>query len=186
MKKKKIIIPAALALGLALAGYAVYRSQSKKMPDPKKQSQDQIVAQLQSQQFRQLDSQDRRQYARSAIGEILTRHAENYTALPVEQRTAYLDQVIDDMQGYLEQMRQQRRQRRAENPDAAPTPRNDERPSRDAQGRRGRHRDPQTRRARSENIDPKTRALISQFFQAIRARMQQRGIQPPFHPRPGR
>lgn len=40
--------------------------------------------------------------------------------------------------------------------------------------------------ARSENVDPKTRALISQFRQAMRARMQQLGIDPPFRARSGR
>jgi hypothetical protein len=79
-----------------------------------------------------------------------------YFKLPPEERTAYLDKQIDDMQARRDEM-----QARQDFPTSQP-------------GGGGSSMD--RRRERFENTDPLFRAERTQYFQDLRARMQQRGI----------
>jgi hypothetical protein len=61
-------------------------------------SADEIAEYLRSDEFRNLDPNARRATVRQAMGEMMTGRVREYFELPMEQRTAYLDKVIDDME----------------------------------------------------------------------------------------
>jgi len=163
INKKLIIIISAVVISIA-AGSVVWQvsRRQNKPADFAGQKREQIEQYLRSDEFRDLDPNTRRAYARQAFRQMMTQRAEEYCELSPQDRTAYLDNIIDTM----------RTRRRGWG----------FRPPRDGQqGQRPPRprRRPEDMRARSESIDPASRAQMGAFRQALRERMRERGINPP-------
>ncbi len=96
---------------------------------------------------------------------------DEYFAAPADDLTALLDRHIDEMQNEMNQ-REERRQQREQQPDAGeerPRPRRPDFASMSTQ----------ERKLRTESRDPDRQARRMAYFSAVRARMEERGIQPP-------
>jgi hypothetical protein len=185
--KKLIIIISIVVLGLAGASTVVFvfkgGAKSKVTPDPASQSDAQMREYVQSEQFKNLAEQDRRQYMRSAMGQRMTSQAQKYNGLPAEQRTAYLDEVIDSMQAWREQMPRPARRRDANDPNFRADRRQRGEQGNGQGGPQGqgqrRQMEPSQMRARMESMDPARAVQMQAFREALRKRMQERGIQGP-------
>ena len=103
---------------------------------------------------------------------------ETYFTLPKEQKTAYLDQVIDRMQAQWTNMEQMRKQMPPRRPRDANDPNVQRRIAQMAQ-RQAARSNPAIARARSERGTALQRAQRDAFMTAMRKRMQQRGITTP-------
>lgn len=172
--KKLIIIISAVLISLAAGSVVWHVARRTKPVNFIEQKPEQIFKYLRSEEFRNLDPNTRRSYARQAFGQIMTQRAKEYSELPPEKRTAYLDEVIDSMQSQRREFESRRAEfmrprdgepnRRTSNPSANPSSRP--------------RRKPEDMRARREPIPPATRAQIAAFRQAMGERMRQRGITP--------
>jgi hypothetical protein len=170
MKTNKVIILSAcslLVVVVAAAGsFWFLRSEKKsQLKDFSGQTPEQIRAYLRSKDFNSLDNQTRRMVGRTARIEMMECRVNEYFNLPEDKRTVYLDKLIDEMQA-------RRAEFRAQRPDA-----ND--PNDRRRQRRQFARGAEDQRARMESVDPLTRAKRAAFRDAMRARMQQRGINGP-------
>ncbi len=156
------------------------------LPNPNKQQPQEIMAYMDSAEFKKVSSREQFMYMREGGQKVMEYQMETYFSLPKEQKTAYLDSIIDRMQAQrasFEQMRQQMPPRRRD----ANEP-ND--PNRLARQERARQRqagqfggrgapNPSRMRERSERGTALQRAQRAAFRQAMQARMQQRGITMP-------
>jgi len=147
------------------------------MPNPQKQTAKEIMDYRSSDKFKQLSQQEQFMYSMASGRQVMEYQMETYFTLPKEYKTAYLDKMIDEMQAQragFEQMRQQmpRRPRDANDPNVQAR----------MAARAARRADPSNARARSESGTALQRAQREQFFTAMRARMQQRGITTPAGP----
>lgn len=130
---------------------------------------------------RELPDEQRQQF-RENVGSMMRQQFEQridaYFALAPEQRDAYLDEQIDQMQAH----RQQRQARRAEQTTSSGETGSDaqRRPRRDGP-RRG--FTPDRMKRRIEHSDPERRAKFMEYMKAMRERMEARGIEPPHHSR---
>jgi hypothetical protein len=168
--KKLIIIISAVLISLA-AGSVVWKvTRRAKLPDVTGKKPEQIFEYFQSEEFRNLDPNTRRNYARRAFDQMITQRAKEYCELPPEKRTAYLDEIIDSMQS----QRREFESRRTE----SMRPRDGEQNRRPSRPRTRPRRRPEDMRARREPIAPATRAQRAAFRQAMGERMRQRGITP--------
>jgi len=158
-KTKWIIASAIAAVVLATSGLVAYFHFS--VPDPAKMSGEQIAKYVKSEDFNSLSRQQRGEFFHQAMDSRVN----TYFSTPPEERTKYLDKIIDEMGS----MRRQ----------GPPPGMRDRRP--DANGFRERFQNakPSERRAMQESSDPEQRARQRMFFQAMRTRMQQRGMQMP-------
>jgi len=153
------------------------------LPNPQKQKPQEIIAYIDSSEFKQLTPQQKMNYFRGGGQKVVEYQMEEYAALPEEEKTAYLDEIIDRMEAMrpgMEQFRQQRQTQQAierqNNPDVQQQTQQDRRGT----GGSGRRTpDPARMRARSERGTPEQRAKFMQFFTALHSRAQQRGIQMP-------
>ncbi len=151
----------------------------KKIEVPRFESPEQARQFFESELFREMSRDERRRIGRQVFTQMIDERAETFRTLPEEQRTEYLDSVIDQMQ----QMREKRRRRRAEavqeerpnGPDDGREPR--ERQGRDGRRRGGPMRNPERFRSRIENAEPEKRAAREEFFTSLMKRMQERGIE---------
>lgn len=149
------------------------------MPNPDKQKPQEIMAYMDSTEFKKLAPRKQFEYMREGGRQVMEYQMETYFSLPDEkQKTAYLDQMIDRMQAQranFEQMRGQmpRRQRDANEPN------DPDRPQRQAGQAGGRTRTASGMRARSERGTALQRAKCDAFMTAMRKRMQHRGISMP-------
>jgi hypothetical protein len=148
------------------------------MPDPDKQKPQDIMAYMDSPEFKQLSAREQMMYSMRGGRQVMEYQMETYFTLPKEQQTAYLDQVIDRMQAQrqnFEQMRQQMPPRRPRDANDPNVQRRIER----ARQRMAAMSNPSIARARSERGTPLQRAQRQQFMSDMRARMQARGISMP-------
>lgn len=101
---------------------------------------------------------------------VMERRIEKYFEMPKEERTAYLDEMIDR----FADMRKAREKRRAEREAAGETSAGAAEPRR----RRGPHRSftPERLRDMIENTPPETQARFIQFMMDMRARREERGL----------
>jgi hypothetical protein len=198
-KKSKtiLIITIALAAGMAIAVPIAVRHFSK--PDFSKMNPRQIREYFDSNQFRDANEDTRRQMGEQ-IGEAMRARMESqvtgYFAQPEDQRTAYLDKIIDEMQArraeFLARMDPNRLLDANGPPGFGPPDANG--PPRfgppDANGfrrfaMRGQNAgqrprpNPERMRERSERMSADMRVKMMQFRRAMRERMEQRGIQGP-------
>lgn len=191
-KGKGKFIGAAGAAIIIIAGAGAWgivslRGGEKRM-DMTNKSDQEIRDYLGSDEFKNLDRQQRRSNARAAMHEMMDRTVNRYFELPQQQRTAYLDKVIDDMSRHIQEMRKMRQQRQslADNTQSSQQGREDRgRESSRGDGHRGtrRGRTAEGMRARQERHSAESRAKRTEFMMAMRERMKQRGID---MPRPGR
>jgi hypothetical protein len=152
------------------------------MPDPDKQTGKEILDYRNSDQFKQLSQQEQMMYSMRSGRQVMEYQMETYFTLPKEQKTAYLDKMIDEMQTMrknFEQMRQQMPQRR-------PRDANDPNVQKRIAARQAAMSNPANARARSERGTALQQAQREQFGAAMRARMKDRGIQMPTGPGGGR
>ncbi len=172
MKTNKIIILSlCAAIIAAAAGASVWfvktrQHNNKPQIDFSGQTPEQIRAYLRSKDFNSLDEQMRRDIGRVARIQMMEYRVNEYFSIPEDKRTAYLDKLIDRMEA-------RRAEFRARHPDA-----NDPN-DRQRRQRRQFARSAEERRARMESVDPLTRAKRAAFRDAMRARRQERGINPP-------
>jgi len=151
------------------------------LPNPDKQKPQEIMAYMDSAEFKKLAPRKQFEYMRQGGRQVMEYQMETYFSLPDEkQKTAYLDQMIDRMHAQrasFEQMRGDangpRRFRDANEPN------DPNRPSRRQAQAGGRTRTASGMRARSERGTALQRAQRDAFMTAMRKRMQQRGITTP-------
>jgi hypothetical protein len=188
-KKSKTILTATIVLSVSVAVAVPIAVRWASKPNFSKMSPRQIREYFDSNEFRDANEQTRRGI-REQMGEVMqarmTAQVNGYFALPEgDQRTAYLDKIIDEMQarraGFLARRDPNRPPDgngfgRFGSPGANGRPRFGQR---GANGRRRPRINPERMRARSERIDSQTRAQMIQFRREMRARMKQRGIQGP-------
>jgi hypothetical protein len=185
-KKSKtiLIVTIVLAAGVAIAVPVAMHWENK--PDFSKMSPRQIREYFDSNEFRDANEQTRDEI-RERIGEAMearmAARAREYFALPEgDDRTAYLDKIIDEMQARRAEFLAGRDPNDPNRPPDANDP--NARQRRNFRGRFGRL-NPERMRARSEMTSAVVRAQMIQFSQALFTRMQQRGIQGPMMGRPG-
>jgi hypothetical protein len=154
--RKTVIMIGYICLAIITAGTAAYFFKSCTTPDPAKMTAAQIQTFITSQDFNSLPREQKRAFFEKAMD---TR-VENYFNTLVENRTEYLDKIIDE--------RKNSPPPDANRPPPGPDPnmmRNFKMPT------------PEQMRARKEMRDPVKEAKRREFFDALRARSQQRGIQ---------
>lgn len=126
-----------------------------------------------------------RQNARELFHAAMKDRVQGYFELPAEDRIAYLDRMIDDMQ----ERRRQMEEPRSGPGEGEPTP-----PGQDGKDRDRSPPDDADRRKRGmarlkeriETTDPEERAQFVEFMKQMRQRMEERGIEPPRFGRPPR
>ena len=165
MKANKIIILSVCAaiVVVATAGASFWFLRTEKKPkqmDFLGQTPDQIRAYLRSKDFNSLDEQTRRAARRSAFGQIMDYQVNEYFSTPAEKQTAYLDKIINEMETRRREFVPRRRD-----------PNDPNRPQRQQFARGA-----ENMRARMESVKPLERAQRQAFREALRQRMQQRGI----------
>ena len=117
-----------------------------------------------------------RENVRPAMRREMEERMDTYFELPPEEKAAYLDDIIDEMQDRRREFEERRRQRE-EQAEGEPSEAARHRPAgerRAGDGRRG----PSLERMkeRIETTDPEQRARFVQFFIDLRERMEERGI----------
>jgi hypothetical protein len=148
------------------------------MPNPDKQKPQEIMAYMDSDAFKQLSAREQFEYSMRGGRQVMEYQMETYFTLPKEQKTAYLDQIIDKMQAQRANMEQMRQQMPPRRPRDANDPNVQKRIAREQQ-RQAARSNPANMRARAESGTPLQRAQRQQFMSDMRARMQQRGIPMP-------
>ncbi|OHB57356.1 MAG: hypothetical protein A2Y07_11895 [Planctomycetes bacterium GWF2_50_10] len=157
--KNKWFAAAAIIIVIVSSSLVAYFYSSG--PDPAKMTSDQIAKYIQSEDFNSLSHEQRRDFMHQAMDSRVN----TYYSLPPDERTKYLDKVIDDMAALRRQ---------------GPPPQMRDR-MRDPNSLRNRFQNASAadRRARRETRDPEQSFRQRQFFQAMRTRMGQRGMQMP-------
>jgi hypothetical protein len=145
------------------------------MPNPDKQTAKEIMDYRNSDQFKQLSAREQFMYSMASGRQVMDYQMETYFTIPKEQQTAYLDKMIDDMQTQQANMEKMRKQM----PPRRPRDANDPNVQKRMAAREAARANPANARARSENGTALQRAQRQQFFAAMRARMQARGISMP-------
>ena len=194
-KKSKTILIATivLAAGAAVAVPIAVRHYSK--PNFAQMTPRQIREYFDSNDFRDANEQTRREI-RQQMGEAMQARMEAqvngyFAQSEGEQRTAYLDKIIDEMQARRAEFLSRRDPNRP--PDAngstrfgppdANRPRFGQRSANAGQRPRV---NPERMRARSERFSADSRVKMMQFRRDMQNRMEQRGIQGPMMGRGGR
>ena len=180
-KKNKTILIVALVIGTVISVTMAVRHYSK--PDFTKMTPQQIRQYFDSNQFRDAN-EDKRQEMREQMGEAMQARMEaqanEYSSLPDEKKTAYLDKIIDDMEA-------RRAEFLARDANGPPDPNRFRRfgprdpnfmQRQGQQARQFRRPEPSRMRERSERIGTDTRIQMAQFRQDLMNRMQERGITP--------
>ncbi len=183
-KNKKITIAIIILLVITAIGVTMAVSHYSK-PDFAKMTPQQIRQFFDSNQFRDAN-EDKRQEMREQMGEAMMARAEaqanEYAALSADEKTVYLDKIIDEMQA----RRAEFLARDANDANGPPDPNRFRRfgpqdPNfqrrQQAFRQQFRQQDPSRMRERSERISADTRVKMMQFRQDMMNRMQERGIQ---------
>jgi hypothetical protein len=188
-KKSKTILTAIVVLAACVVVAIPIAVHWASKPNFSKMSPQQIREYFDSNEFRDANEQTRREI-REQMGEAMeirmAAQANGYFALPEgNQRTAYLDKIIDEMQARRAEFLARRDPNRPPDgndfgrfgpPDANSRLRFSQR---GASGRQRPQINPERMRARSERLSADTRVQIIQFRRELFNRMQQRGIQGP-------
>jgi hypothetical protein len=183
-KSRTILIVSLVVAGAAIAVPITVVHYRK--PNFAKMTPRQIREYFDSNELRDANGQARRQI-REQIGEAMqarmTAQVNGYFALPEgEQRTAYLDNIIDEMETRRAEFMANRDPNRPFDPNRFGPPDANGRPRFGRQGENFGQRprmDPERMRARSERMSADTRVKMTQFRRDLQKRMQQRGIQMP-------
>jgi hypothetical protein len=153
------------------------------LPNAEKQSPQEILGYMDSAAFKQLTAQQRMRYTFQSSEKVMDYQMDTYFSLPAEQKTAFLDKMIDKTQAMrsdFEQARQARQQMPQRRPLAASNPNRPREQNAQGGGQGGRRApNPARMRARSERGTPEQRAKREQFLTDLRKRAEQRGITMP-------
>lgn len=184
-KKNKIILVAVLVVGTAITVTLAVRHYSKS--NFAKMSPQQRRAYFDSNEFRDAN-EDKRREIREQMGEAMmarmTAQANEYAALRDDEKTVYIDKIIDDM----EARRAEFLARDANDANGPPDPNRFRRfgpadANRPRFGQGGPNMgqrprvNPERRRERSSRMSADTRVKMDQFRRDMMNRMQERGIQ---------
>jgi hypothetical protein len=183
IKKSKTILTATIVLAACVVVAIPIAVHWASKPNFSKMSPQQIREYFDSNAFRDANEQTRREIFEQ-MGRVMearmVAQVNGYFALPKgDQRTAYLDKIIDEMQARRAEFLAGRDPNRP--PDVNGPPDANDRPRFGQRWAMGRQRriDPARMRARSERFGADTRVNMVQFLQALFNRMQERGIQGP-------
>jgi hypothetical protein len=189
-KKSKtiLILTIVLTAGAAVAVPIAVKHYNSKL-NFAKMSPQQVRQYFDSNQFRDANEDTRREIRGQmfeAMQARMEKEASDYCALPEgDQRTAYLDNIIDEMQARRAEFLANRDPNRPFDPNRFDPnrPRDPNRFARFGQrGANGGQRpriNPQQMRERSGRMSAQSRVQMMQFQRAMRERMDQRGIQGP-------
>jgi hypothetical protein len=151
-----IVIAVAAAVTISAGLIMYFRSSA---PNPAKMTGEQIMKYVQSPDFNNMPRESRREFFKEAMDSRVN----TYFGLSEQEKTPYLDKVIDEMSAMRSQMQR---------PTSDPNRRFDPNTFRNFQNMK-----PAERRAMREQFDPEQMARTRIFFNALRARAQERGIQ---------
>jgi hypothetical protein len=180
-KRKKITIAIIILLVITAIGVTMAVSHYSK-PDFTKMTPQQIRQYFDSNEFRDANEDKRREafdQMREAMEARMEKQANEYAALSADEKTVYLDKIIDEMEA-------RRAARDANDANGPPDPNRFRRfgprdpnfmQRQGQQARQFRRPDPSRMRERSERIGTDTRIQMAQFRQDLMNRMQERGIQ---------
>lgn len=99
-----------------------------------------------------------------------------YFALPADQRDAYLDKLIDEMQQRMREFRPDRDRRPQTQPTTGPTTEPTTQPERDRREQMSPEERAQRQQERMDSQSPADRARRAEFRAAMMKRMQERGM----------
>ena len=169
--KKKIILLAAAFAAIIIAGTLLITASGNDKPadlkDLDHRDPNSVRNFFESDKFQKMEPQQKRQAGRQVMEEMIKKTADEYCSLLEEDRTAYLDKVIDQMARQREEFAQRRQNEEGtgENaPPPGPPPGGGQRPG------------ISDFRARSEGMDSSTHAKMTKFMTDFHQRMQQRGM----------
>lgn len=189
MTKKTKIVTGLVAATIITAAIAVAIKTRDKSPDFTGKSPEEIRDYLESDEFKNLDQENRQQITQKVFepmrNEIIIRMqetAKTYSQLPAEQKIAFLDKQIDQMQERIRAF--QKRMSDGELPRQLSGPFGQGSGNTNTDGVTKRGPTPEIIRNRMEQIDPEARAYMTEFFEDIQKRMDQKEIEMPFG-RPG-
>lgn len=175
-KNKTILTATALVIAMTVAVTLAVRHYSK--PNFAKMTPQQIRRYFDSNEFRDANEDKRREafeQMRDVMETRMVNQANEYAALSADQKTVYLDKIIDEMEARRAEFLA-REANDVNRPDV-----ND--PNRFGFGRRGPNMgqrprvNPERRRERSSRVSADSMVKMMQFRQDMMNRMQERGIQ---------
>jgi hypothetical protein len=174
-KKTTLIVIIAMAAGVAVAVPLAIKHYSK--PNFAKMNPRQIMEYFDSNDFRDANENIRREIRGQMFEAMRSRmeaRVNDYFALPEgEQRTEYLDTIIDEMQQRMEEFRERR------DPNSPPDPNRPGFGPRNANGRQRPRISPEQMRQRSGGMSAQNRVKMMQFRRDMFNRMRERGIEGP-------
>jgi len=177
-KSRTILILSVVLTAGAAVGAVVINHYSE--PNFAKMSPREVREYFDSNEFRDANEQTRRQ-VRQQMGEAMRarmdKQVNEYFAQPEETRTAYLDNIIDEMQTRRAEFMANRDANRPFDPNRFFDPNRPRDPNMFARGRQ--RVNPQEMRERTDGRSAEDRVKMMQFQRAMRDRMDQRGIQGP-------
>ena len=168
-KTNVIIICVAVLAVAVIAGFLIFADNGEQVdsrlaqplpqnwpttaPDPRKQTPQEAMDFIKSDEFTQLAPEHQQYYMRSTSKEVMDYQVEKFGSLPAEDKQAFLDEVIDNFEQWQQQSQLNR--------DIMPTT-------------------PKASQVRTPGkpLTLEERAQFSEFRQALRQRMLQRGIEP--------
>jgi hypothetical protein len=185
-QKKIIIITSSLIAVFAIGSFIIKAGSEPQVPDMREKSHEEIHDYFKSEDFNSLDHREKRTVARQVFKQKMEKSVQDYFDLPTNQRTAHLDKLIDQMEQRKKDF--QNDPNRPKGLFGPPPDRSDgatgdqtrdRQRQRDRGDRRQRKRQPDRMRSRSENMNPATRAMMTEFRQAMQQRRTERGITGP-------
>ena len=196
-KKRLFVIFGGVVFVVVVSASIALMSAGDSVPDASSQTQEEIKEYMQSADFRNLSDGSRKEYFRGLMQvreQQMTAQAEEYASLPFDQRVAYMDEAIDEMQARRKEMGDKRESGEGSfrggpgggggmgmgRRDGSGGDKGDRDGSKGSRGEggKGKRGNPEQKRARTEHVDPRTRAILTKYRQDMRARMEQRGIEP--------
>ncbi len=193
-KKSKTILIVIIALVASVAVAVPLAVRHYRKPNFAKMTPRQIREYFDSNEFRDANEDVRREVRGQMFAAMRTRmtaQVNGYFALPEgEQRTVYLDKIIDEMQTRRAEFLSRRDPNRPPDANGPPGfgPPDANRPrfgQRSANGRQRPRINPERIRERSSGISADTRVKMIQFRRDLFNRMQERGIEGPMMGRRG-
>lgn len=142
----------------ALGGYLMLRDSGRDVDLGDKTKLRDYIA---SEEFKEMPRERQRRFFRKLRSDEFQKRLEEYSRLTEEQKKQYLDTFIDMME------KRRKAMEKKEGEEAA-------------RKKMRRRMDPERMRARSEKRSPEQRAQRAEFFNDLKNRMEERGMDPPF------
>lgn len=170
-----------LVVAVAAWGVSAHFSTPVKPPPP---DPEKLIEALQKPDLTEAQRQELEHNMHEAFRAQMDTRVQEYFTAPEEEKAVVLDRHIDEWQKRMQEMEKRREERRAQREEGE-----DQAERRDGPTSRP-HHDPgamsvQERKTRSETRNPDEMARRMAYFQAMRERMEARGIQMPHGPGPG-